>query len=278
MSIYLFADGGYLRDKYRTCMQKYFESDGELALSQLPYAMQRKFESFQVRKMFYYDSVEEDDEQATTPLDAEKTAFLTSIRELPGWHVRQGKLVGEGKRRRQKRVDVMLAVDMLSHAFNKNMSEAVLIAGDDDFTPLVAELHRHGTFVRVFCDSSGRSLDLVHAADSFHSMDLVFYWSISSPEFRTLNPLPEPQTKVMRGYKTALRSGISVRGEHTLLIKEQDDFHYCVFIGRECFSRLSSPNLPLLDTLIQLKLGDSHYALKEWRENMRTEHNLKGCQ
>ena len=40
------------------------------------------------------------------------------------------------KKLRQKKVDVLLAVEALDHAFRGNMSRAYLIAGDLDFAPL----------------------------------------------------------------------------------------------------------------------------------------------
>jgi uncharacterized LabA/DUF88 family protein len=50
--------------------------------------------------------------------------------------VRQGWL-SPGKKRQQKEVDVLLAVDMLTRSFYKNMTKAVLLAGDRDFKPVV---------------------------------------------------------------------------------------------------------------------------------------------
>ena len=58
---------------------------------------------------------------------------FNSIRSLAGFHVIEGTLSAK----RQKEVDVALAVDMLTHAFNHNMGWAHLIAGDLDFRPLV---------------------------------------------------------------------------------------------------------------------------------------------
>ena len=62
-----------------------------------------------------------------------QTAEFNAIQPLPLFHVRHGSLTGENRKRRQKKVDVQLAVDALEHAFRQNMSQMVLVAGDMDF-------------------------------------------------------------------------------------------------------------------------------------------------
>ena len=63
-----------------------------------------------------------------------------------------GRITGRPGNIRQKGVDVLLAVEMLDHAFRKNMDEAWLLAGDADFVPLVEAVTRLGTWVNVIYD------------------------------------------------------------------------------------------------------------------------------
>jgi uncharacterized LabA/DUF88 family protein len=53
------------------------------------------------------------------------------------------------KGRRSKRVDITLARDMLSDAYQGNYELAVLIAGDADYLPLVEEVQRRGRQVAL---------------------------------------------------------------------------------------------------------------------------------
>lgn len=71
---------------------------------------------------------------------------------------------------KSKGVDITLTKDMLSHAFQGHYDDAVLIAGDGDYVPLVEEVKRQGKRVYVgFFDRSGLGLsdDLRLTADRF---------------------------------------------------------------------------------------------------------------
>ena len=48
------------------------------------------------------------------------------------------------KGRHSKRVDISLSVEMLSHAHRKNCDLAVLVAGDEDYVPLVQAVAAEG--------------------------------------------------------------------------------------------------------------------------------------
>lgn len=60
-----------------------------------------------------------------------------------------------------KGVDIALSKDFLSHAFLGNYDVAVLVAGDGDYVPLIAEVKRLGKVVYVaFFEESGLSPEL----------------------------------------------------------------------------------------------------------------------
>jgi hypothetical protein len=102
---------------------------------------------------------------------------LADIAALDGYFVRRGSL--RGKRRRQKEVDVLLAVDMLSHSHRRNTDRMMLLGGDLDFRPLVEALVDQGTIVTVDCDARG-SKELTLAADSQKLLTLRELWDIST--------------------------------------------------------------------------------------------------
>jgi len=101
-------------------------------------------------RTFYYgcmDDVQKDGEDDDTFKARIETqdAYFDYIRSVYGVHRQLGTLAGRRrgkKERRQKEVDVLLAVGMLTHGFNKNMSRAVLLSGDLDFRPVVEALVR----------------------------------------------------------------------------------------------------------------------------------------
>jgi len=84
------------------------------------------------------------------------------------------KLSGAAK---SKGVDIALTKDMLSHAFQDHYTDALLIAGDGDYVPLIAEVKRFGKRVYVgFFDGPGLGLseEIRRVADSFVDMSDLF--------------------------------------------------------------------------------------------------------
>lgn len=76
--------------------------------------------------------------------------FMAALRRLPRFEVRLGKLEYRGKRQdgsaifAQKRVDILLGVDMVELSATRQINRAVLVAGDSDFLPAIEVVKRHG--------------------------------------------------------------------------------------------------------------------------------------
>lgn len=75
---------------------------------------------------------------------------------------------------RSKRVDITLATEMLSHAYHDNYEVAVLVAGDEDYVPLIQEIKRTGKQVAVWFFEDGLSHHLRRESDIF--VDLSWYF------------------------------------------------------------------------------------------------------
>jgi uncharacterized LabA/DUF88 family protein len=139
------------------------------------------------KKAFYYDCINDVqlNTEETTTFEARVKAQeddIDRIRCIPGYHVRLGSLSGKHKKIRQKQVDVLLAVEAMHHAFQKNMSHAVLIAGDLDFKPIVDSLIQYGIYVTVRYDRSSASSHFFWAADSSQAISPIDYWCWSPSE------------------------------------------------------------------------------------------------
>ncbi|GAB1267215.1 NYN domain-containing protein [Aurantivibrio infirmus] len=74
---------------------------------------------------------------------------------------------------RSKRVDITLATEMLSNAYYNNYDVAILVAGDEDYVPLIQEVKRTGKQVAVWFFSSGLSKYLRKESDVF--LDIEFF-------------------------------------------------------------------------------------------------------
>jgi uncharacterized LabA/DUF88 family protein len=112
--------------------------------------------------MFFYDATD----PAAAPTDPKVEKYWESIEQLHDTEVRFGALRGK-KPRRHKGVDIQLAVDMLVGSFNKLFDVAVLVAGDEDFVPLVVEVQRRGVSVVVAAVPGHISQELRGVADRY---------------------------------------------------------------------------------------------------------------
>jgi len=81
---------------------------------------------------------------------------------------------------RSKRVDITLATEMLTHAHKGNYDIAILIAGDDDYVPLVKAVKDEGCRVVLwfFENSKGLSRNLKLEADYFFDIS----WFLEKPQ------------------------------------------------------------------------------------------------
>jgi|GEM_PF-2017222 Uncharacterized conserved protein len=185
---YAFIDGNYLRNVYEQTLKPFFLGEGDLDFGELK-------RNVSARKAFYYDCMDKLPRGGELPdvlarrIEAQEWLF-NEIRSLDGYHVRLGTLSGSDKGKRQKEVDVLLAVDMLSHAFHRNMTRAVLVAGDLDFRPVVDSLIQFGTYVQVFYEPRSGAKELGWAADFGAKITLPTLYSWSSELFRKGHPLP----------------------------------------------------------------------------------------
>jgi uncharacterized LabA/DUF88 family protein len=177
---YVFIDGNYLRRAYEDSMRTFFQ---DVHHSDLDLSAVKK--GVGASKAFYYDAIDERAADADT-----RKQYLDEIRSLDGFHVRQGTITGEARKKRQKGVDVQLAVECLTHAHNKNVWHVTLVAGDLDFEPLVTALVNVGTHVHVLFERKSAARALYHAADVAYEITLRMFWEWSKTSFRKRHPIP----------------------------------------------------------------------------------------
>jgi uncharacterized LabA/DUF88 family protein len=184
---YLFVDGANFRRDFDKTTSQWFGQRVE-------FDFERIRSHFNADRVFYYDCIDgikndnelEEEFKNRVSLQAES---LDRIREIDGCHVHFGTTTGRGKNKRQKEVDVLLAVEMMEHAFRKNMDRAVLLSGDKDFRPLVESLVRLGLHIEVVGDKKSMSRDLIHAADKSIKLTFDDYYKWTTRVHRDLRPL-----------------------------------------------------------------------------------------
>ncbi len=106
-------------------------------------------------------------------------AFTASLKSLPRYEIRQGQLAFRGldqagkPRFEQKRVDILLAVDLVRLASKAQITEAVLLMGDSDFLPAIQSAKDEGVLIKVFHGCAPHRA-LLQAADENYQLDQAF--------------------------------------------------------------------------------------------------------
>ena len=80
-----------------------------------------------------------------------------------------------------------MATEMLTHAHRKNFDVAVLVAGDEDYVPLVEAVKREGQQLVLWFVEDGLSDSLRAAADHFWNIgEVLFVDRKDEPAFTAL--------------------------------------------------------------------------------------------
>jgi len=106
----------------------------------------------------------------------EHEQFMVELGKIERWSVRLGKLQkrreGYKEYYEQKRVDVLLSVDMVRHAAAGHIQHAIILAGDSDFIPAIEAVKESGATVTLwFGDGNTVHKDLIKLADITHALD-----------------------------------------------------------------------------------------------------------
>lgn len=121
-------------------------------------------------RTYYYNAPLTDDYE--TDLRDGQQRFFESLRRIPYVTVRLGRL-----HRRQdgslveKGIDVALAVESLSQAYEDAYDTALLVSGDGDYVELVEALKRKGKKVECAMFKNQSAGVLVEYVDVFHPLD-----------------------------------------------------------------------------------------------------------
>jgi len=143
----VFLDGGYF--------QKVLEKDFDRPPTDFALLGPALAESHEpLLRTYYYNCPPY---QSATPTQHERELvgnadrFYYSLRQLRNFEVRLGRLEFRGVSREtgspifeQKRIDIQLAVDLLTLAFSRQIATAVVVAGDSDFIPVFQAAKNQG--------------------------------------------------------------------------------------------------------------------------------------
>lgn len=124
----------------------------------------QKSNSVNMIRRYYYTSATGDDDKLNNVYDSLKKAGIEAPRVFKKY-----------KSRGSKRVDISLAVDMLSHAHRNNYDIAILVAGDEDYIPLVESVMAEGKRVYLWFLENGLHKNLKRKVDYFYDLKNVLF-------------------------------------------------------------------------------------------------------
>ncbi len=150
-SIGIFIDGAYLANVLRNEFER-----ARIDFQKFSNAIAGEAE---ILRTYYYNCLPY---QGNPPLPEDKARydaarrFYDALTMLNRYEVRLGRLEFRGidsdgnPRFEQKRVDILLGVDMVQLAAKGHIQQAVIVAGDSDFIPAISVAKSEGVVVRLF--------------------------------------------------------------------------------------------------------------------------------
>ncbi|MBB4370109.1 ABC-type cobalt transport system substrate-binding protein [Bradyrhizobium sp. cir1] len=197
MTKYLFIDGACLRTTIEEIGKRY--APGQV----LRVDYDRLTGGYD--KVFYYDALPakrsgETDEDFSIRRDA-AISFHDQLGSLDRFHVYEGdtRKSPSARKQEQKKVDVMIAVDMLTHSFRRNMQHATLLTGDLDFKPLLDALVLEGMSVTLWFPPHKTNKQLIAAADQRRQLDIQSIYPALKPVSKALFSIPSGSGEPSRG-------------------------------------------------------------------------------
>ena len=182
-NVMVFIDGTYIRkytkEKYQTDLLNYDTLGRKLALTAVG-------SHPNLIRIYYYDALAslKDAEKIREPVERkhveerintlikEQEKYFESIDKQEFVTIRKGRLVVATKETpRQKGVDILMAIDMLTAAYEKQYDWAVLVAGDSDFLELVNTVKHMGVNIMGFYFKEHVAKELVNAFDRRNELD-----------------------------------------------------------------------------------------------------------
>jgi len=128
---------------------------------------------YDLYRTYYYNAVL--DQSINPETYRKQQAFFNQLRELPYFEIRLGVLKQREHGPKEKGVDVMIAVDMLSMAYKNQYDVAILVSGDGDYAELAKAVKDAGKHVINAYFESSRSDALRYTCDASIRLDRDFF-------------------------------------------------------------------------------------------------------
>jgi len=168
LKVMVFVDGGYLERNMQGILGKSYLDYSAFA-NRLTSHLPGSSAAYYLIRIYYYDAIYAD------KLPEEQRIKHQQIHNTDRFELRLGRLKNDGEGKpKQKGVDALIAIDMVSMAYENHYDIAVLLAGDDDFLDVVKAVKNAGKMVVGFFFEQHISVDLKNILDTRVPIDSTF--------------------------------------------------------------------------------------------------------
>jgi uncharacterized LabA/DUF88 family protein len=160
---YVYIDGGSLE----VAITKF---SNDLAVENVPFDYLKFINELGADRAFYYSSLPAKRENESIAeyekRRSSKDEFFSRLNRVPRLHVRTGTSRWAKKRgQSQKAVDVLLAVDAMSHAHSHADHRFAIVTSDLDFQPLLNALLQMPVSTTIYCRANDTNVELLESSD-----------------------------------------------------------------------------------------------------------------
>ncbi len=208
----IFIDGGYLRkqikDEFNNDLLDYSLFKKILAIKLTP-----EFFLFELIRVYYYDALES---LSGTSID---DIYIRSIKKLKQFEDRLGtlKVSRDKKIKSQKGVDTLIAIDMLSKAYQDQYDVAILISGDRDFSPVIDYVKNTGKRVYGIYFPKTISPELEEKLDEI--FEISKDWFLNERIRKEISITPTNKYNVQTDeYELKVKVGIHIKAKISILL------------------------------------------------------------
>lgn len=129
-----------------------------------------------LKRVYYYNIRQEFEDKPN--VGADQNRFLQSLYDTPYLEVKLGIWKQRGGTMVEKGVDVMLATDVVVHAFKDHYDTAIVVSGDADFYPALQAAKDGGKHVEVAAFDANISSEAARTADLHIKLNKTFFTSL----------------------------------------------------------------------------------------------------
>ena len=169
----IFIDGGYLN--------KLLEKIGKPSVDYVKFS-EKICQVLKVSRLrtYYYNClpfVRKGNKQDEIMKD-KKEGFYNKLNRLPRFEVKLGELQMIGGKFKQKKIDVLMSLDIVDKCFESQIQHAIIIAGDSDFIPSIKKAKDYGAITHIFCHKDAVHEKLLDEIDETHYLTKDFFKDI----------------------------------------------------------------------------------------------------